>query len=293
MKITACPICGSRKIFQGRLKEGVLTGYTSRYVCRKCGYQGSPIIFDSEKEYKKFLESIEDNKTIDKNESELAEMDISKMSDKEKEVMSFLNEIKNDVENDEDFEEDKSKLLKNPVTALGFALFIVGILSSLISFYFTLVLIFGGIFLFIVGIFGPEEKLLKNEEYKKKLDKIPKIAGFLLFFNGLINGILFSGLAFYIYIWENNIGSLPINNRELFSSIEGFETIFILILAVEAIFCLFMIIGGIFSLIKKRWGISALGSILGLFLIPFPFGINVIISFICLILIAYSRYNFN
>ena len=54
MKITACPICGSRKIFQGRLKEGVLTGYTSRYVCRKCGYQGSPIIFDSEKEYKKF-----------------------------------------------------------------------------------------------------------------------------------------------------------------------------------------------------------------------------------------------
>ena len=57
MEIFACPKCGSRRIFQGRLGEGVLTGYTSRNVCRDCGYQGMPIIFDSEKEYKKFLES--------------------------------------------------------------------------------------------------------------------------------------------------------------------------------------------------------------------------------------------
>lgn len=57
MEIKACPNCGSRRIYQGRMGDGVLTGYTSRNVCRNCGYQGMPIIFDSEKEYKKFLVS--------------------------------------------------------------------------------------------------------------------------------------------------------------------------------------------------------------------------------------------
>jgi hypothetical protein len=57
MEIKACPNCGSRRIYQGRMGDGVLTGYTSRDVCRNCGYQGMPIFFDSEKEYKKFLES--------------------------------------------------------------------------------------------------------------------------------------------------------------------------------------------------------------------------------------------
>lgn len=56
MEITACPKCGSKKIYQGRMSDGVLTGYTSRNVCRNCGYQGPPIIFDSEEDYKKFLD---------------------------------------------------------------------------------------------------------------------------------------------------------------------------------------------------------------------------------------------
>jgi hypothetical protein len=57
MEIKVCPNCGSNKIYQGRMGDGVLTGYINRDVCRNCGYQGMPIIFDSEKEYKKFLES--------------------------------------------------------------------------------------------------------------------------------------------------------------------------------------------------------------------------------------------
>ena len=57
MEIKACPNCGSRRIFQGRMSEGVLTGYTNKDVCRNCGYQGMPIIFDSEKDYKNFLKS--------------------------------------------------------------------------------------------------------------------------------------------------------------------------------------------------------------------------------------------
>jgi DNA-directed RNA polymerase subunit RPC12/RpoP len=57
MEVIACPNCGSRKIFQGRLRDGLLTGYTSKNVCRECGYQGMPIIFDSETDYIKFLKS--------------------------------------------------------------------------------------------------------------------------------------------------------------------------------------------------------------------------------------------
>ena len=64
MEIIACPNCGSRKIFQVRMGDGVLTGYTSKNVCRDCNYQGMPIIFDSEKEYKKFLDIKSLNKKI-------------------------------------------------------------------------------------------------------------------------------------------------------------------------------------------------------------------------------------
>jgi len=66
MKITACPKCGSRNIFQGTMGDGVLTGYTTKDVCRDCDYRGQPIIFDSEKEYKLFLKGLE----LDKKEPE-------------------------------------------------------------------------------------------------------------------------------------------------------------------------------------------------------------------------------
>lgn len=60
MEITACPKCGSKNISHGTIRDGILDGYVNRYVCRECGYQGMPIIFDSEKEYKAFLKSIGD-----------------------------------------------------------------------------------------------------------------------------------------------------------------------------------------------------------------------------------------
>jgi len=67
VEITACPKCGSRKIFQGNMGEGVLTGYSSKNVCKDCGYQGMPIIFDSEIEYKKFLKGLSMDKELKKN----------------------------------------------------------------------------------------------------------------------------------------------------------------------------------------------------------------------------------
>jgi len=55
MEITACPKCGSKHIFQGTIQSGLPTGYTSKYVCKECGYQGMPFIFNDDAEYKKFL----------------------------------------------------------------------------------------------------------------------------------------------------------------------------------------------------------------------------------------------
>ena len=44
--IKACPRCGSNNIFQGTMGDGILTGYTTKDVCRNCGYQGTPVAFD-------------------------------------------------------------------------------------------------------------------------------------------------------------------------------------------------------------------------------------------------------
>ena len=74
MEIKACPNCGSNKIYQGRMGDGVLTGYTTRDVCRNCGYQGMPIIFDSEKEYLKFLESKSFKKEIKNNTQHIKQL---------------------------------------------------------------------------------------------------------------------------------------------------------------------------------------------------------------------------
>ena len=98
MKITACPKCGSKNIFQGTMGDGVLTGYTTKDVCRNCGYQGSPIIFDSEKEYKKFLAEfeggIDKKKTALKEESSVEDQvdDIINVPEKDKEVVKLLKE---------------------------------------------------------------------------------------------------------------------------------------------------------------------------------------------------------
>lgn len=80
MEIVACPNCGSRKIYQGTMGEGVLTGYTTRSVCRNCGYQGMPIIFDSETDYKKFIKG----KLKDKNTKDIKEVEKKQKKKKQK-----------------------------------------------------------------------------------------------------------------------------------------------------------------------------------------------------------------
>ncbi len=128
LSVTACPKCGSRKIFQGRLKEGVLTGYTDRYVCRDCGYQGSPLIFDSIDEYHKFQIGKKSDKQSDKLlEEQISDEDID-LSNKDKEVLDFLNDL-GDNSNPEI--KTKSESLK-----IFISLSIVLIFSLIITLYY-------------------------------------------------------------------------------------------------------------------------------------------------------------
>ena len=96
-KITCCPKCGSRRIYTGRMKDGVLSGYTTKSVCRDCEFQGMPIIFDSEKEYKKFLYG---SPKKDKNKSSKSKKEDlnNNFSEKDKEIIRHLKEIAKEEE---------------------------------------------------------------------------------------------------------------------------------------------------------------------------------------------------
>ena len=59
MTISACPRCGSTRIYQGTMGDGTITGITTRQVCRNCGYQGPPLLFDSEEEYQHFKQELQ------------------------------------------------------------------------------------------------------------------------------------------------------------------------------------------------------------------------------------------
>jgi len=282
MSITACPMCGSRKIFQGRLKDGVLTGYTSKEVCRDCGYHGSPIIFDSEKEYYKFLEGIQ-QKRYDLNETDLAEE--QSLSEKDKQVLDYLKDVEEDKS-----KENQPKITKNTITSLGFVLVIVGILITAATsgnyFIFSgIILIPSGIILFFVGILGPIEQELKSEEKRKKYESFPKIAGILLILIGVISIILYS-LIFVIAIDPSDFS---INEARL--TIEEIRTLYISVAIIQITLSVAIIIGGINAYLKKSWGLAIIGSILGTFVLIF-YGISTIICLLCLILIAFSRYNF-
>ena len=270
MNITACPKCGSRNIFQGRLKDGVLTGYTSREVCRDCGYRGSPIIFDSEEDYKIFVEQLKKGKSSDETE------DISDLSEKDKQILEDLKDIKDEPD---DFKEKESMLLKNPCSSLGFVLFIAGILSTAGTvgrfFIFTGLLVIVGIILIFVGIFGPKEEELQKESICKKMESFPLAAGVLLILNGLIGVFIYLVILFTVF---DPAEFVP----------EELQPFFIAFSFIEIVFCSISLIGGIFSIIRKKWGIAILGAILGTFIMV-PFYIVTIISMISLILIAYSR----
>ena len=264
MKITACPRCGSKKIFQGKLKEGILTGYTpTKYVCRNCGYQGSPLIFDKESEYKKFVSEIEDE-DIKTDEEEISEND-----------KKIMDDLKNIAEETEHYDEDR-KILKSTASRLGVCLIVAGILITSVSLgmylYQTGVLIIDGIILLAVGlIFSDEEKI--------KTNKYPRIAGSIFIITGAFFFLLFVMLLFFAL----NIDMFAIDERSTLLPVQG---ALINITIVIIIFSIIEIIGGIFSISKKRWEIAMLAGIIGTIIFP---PLSTIPSLIGLILITYSR----
>lgn len=109
MKITACPKCGSKDIQIGTMDSGVTFGITSwKSQCRNCGYQGEPLIFDSDEEYEEFFhqiaEEVESGKTdeLKQREPMEGEDDNLTLSKKEKEVVEFLNEINKETSQQEE-----------------------------------------------------------------------------------------------------------------------------------------------------------------------------------------------
>lgn len=258
MTITACPKCGSRKIFQGRLKEGVLTGYTTKYVCRNCGYQGFPLIFDTEEEYKKFIEQLKEDVLEDKKDSE--------------------------PKGTLDFEETKkSPFLKNITTKLGLSLIVAGILitaaTGSLFFFLTGLLILDGVILFIAGLIGPSEIEIKNKI--KKFQKFPRYAGIIL----IISGIIFLLYYLFLLFFFLNLDSIPLDQQASYLSVQGYM---INIIILQIFFCLISMIGGFFSLYYGKWEIVLLGCIIGS-LILIPFYIATIVSLIALILVSFSR----
>ena len=147
MRITACPKCSSRKIFQGRLKDGVLTGYSDRYVCRDCGYQGSPIIFDNIDEYNKFQIEKKSDKSLDGTHKNQTSDDKIILSDKEKEVVDYLKESDDKSTSEIKTESSTFKIILTLSVVLIFSLIIT---LYYIPFYFFLPTVLFIIILFIV-----------------------------------------------------------------------------------------------------------------------------------------------
>jgi len=99
MKIKACPNCGSKNISAGTMGSGVTFGVTSwKEMCRDCGYQGQPINFDSENDYKNFLKEIKqkpqekETKLEEKPSVEDQVDEVINATEKDKEVVNLLKE---------------------------------------------------------------------------------------------------------------------------------------------------------------------------------------------------------
>jgi transcription elongation factor Elf1 len=94
MEITACQNCGSKNIGIGTLGDGIISGLSSwKEVCKDCGYQGASLIFDSETEYKKFIDALSNaKKQTEEQKEENMEEESVELKEEKKQVLEFLNE---------------------------------------------------------------------------------------------------------------------------------------------------------------------------------------------------------
>ena len=277
MTITACPKCGSRKIFQGRLKEGVLTGYTSKEVCRDCGYHGSPIIFDSMEEYNKFLEGLKAEK---EGKPSKVFKDDEKMSKKEKEVIDFLNDLSEEEKN-KTIDDKKPRFLKNSLSYLSVIVIIASIwLTSRGGFLtmYGIALLIVGVILFIIGIFS------YKEEIKYQSSK-PTFGGIFLMMAGVI------GIITWIEAQTMAMDPLYLQQLGLDISLETFSSFMLICALVGIIFSILSILGGILAIKRKNFLLTMVCGFFGLLVLGSLLSSS-ILAFVGLALIFISRNEF-
>ena len=128
MKISACPKCGSKDIQMGGITQGTLFGITSwNSVCRKCGYKGMPIIFESEKDYVEFLQEISDENKKDSIKQNI------KLTKKEKEVVDFLKETEEEIKKDKENKSEKKKNWWKEIWLSSLISFIIVVLNFIVQ----------------------------------------------------------------------------------------------------------------------------------------------------------------
>ncbi|MFH1102021.1 MAG: hypothetical protein V1726_08325 [Methanobacteriota archaeon] len=140
MEIHACPKCGSKNIQIGTLGSGVTYGITSwKSVCRNCGYQGEPLLFDSEENYDKFVQGLstkekpsQEDLAEQKEPQSTEEDDLVQLSEKDKNVVKCLHEIEEEPE--QQIEKEKEKVFSEDKVwwpEIGLAMIIAIIITYL------------------------------------------------------------------------------------------------------------------------------------------------------------------
>jgi transcription elongation factor Elf1 len=158
MEITACPKCGSKKIETGTMGAGITFGVTSwKSVCKECGYQGEPFLFDSEEAYTKFYQGLTAEKTSqeitepEQNENVDAQDDTLYLSKKDKEVVELLHELKEEPPREKKiFPEDKRWW---PEIIVAMIIATIVIMSSAPNLFSLYGLFLGMIYIFLFFVF--------------------------------------------------------------------------------------------------------------------------------------------
>ena len=66
MVITACPVCGSKRVVSAGIRDGINPQEFLKQACKNCGWTGTPLEFDSEDDYQAFIKELNiDNKDLD------------------------------------------------------------------------------------------------------------------------------------------------------------------------------------------------------------------------------------
>ena len=163
--ILACPRCGSKRIEMGTMNQGVLFGVTSwKSVCKNCGYQGEPLIFETEEAYEKFLDGLSKDKAqvpiTESQEATADEIEVEEtigLTPKEKEVVEYAHDVEEESKGAENrkvrapvFDETKSWRVEVLV-----ALVISAIWTTVyLSFYaFSFITSFDALFMFLYTFF--------------------------------------------------------------------------------------------------------------------------------------------